>query len=202
MLSKRRNTLFLKVFVSMLFGSFFLQSSNGFKKFSPCSRSINSFLLRSSQLFSSSGPQTSNRPTSNGVSLDVNLIASDPDLVMKHLLARRSNSQLENDLKRISDLRSKRNALIIEGDAAKGKRKTLSAQIGQLMKEKREAEVTELKALVEEANAIADGADAKRLDLEAEIDSLFSLIPNLLDDRYVRKIPPFLVFNSFITIIR
>merc|ERR1711871_1591041 len=55
---------------------------------------------------------STDRIESNGVSLDTNLIASNPDLVLSHLKSRRSNQALLDDMMKIGDLRTKRNALI------------------------------------------------------------------------------------------
>lgn len=128
-------------------------------------------------------PAVNGRIPTNGVSLDVNLIASNQDLVMSHLTARRGSPQLMDDLKRMGELRSMRNALIVEGDTAKNLRKTLSAQIGQLMKEGKESEVAALKAQVEDANNRSAAAGEKQEKIDEEINRLFTLIPNLLDDR-------------------
>ena len=116
------------------------------------------------------------------VSLDTNLIASNSDLVLSHLKSRRSSQELINDMMKIGDLRSQRNTLIQEGDAAKSERKSLSQKIGMLMKEKKEDEVGELKAQVEKANAISAAVDEKLNIVDNEINRLFSVLPNLLDD--------------------
>ena len=136
--------------------------------------------LRQLRMSTTSGAM---RAASNDKSLDVNLIASDPDLVMQHLKARRASDSVMNDLRAIGDLRIRRNSLIFESDKAKSQRKTLSAQIGQLMKEKKEEEVAALKREVEDASAIAGKADEELKDIDAEINKKLFFIPNLLDDR-------------------
>lgn len=98
-------------------------------------------------------------------------------------MSRKASESLFHDLKTISELRSKRNLLIQESDAAKNKRKTLSVQIGQLMKEKNEVEVNKLKQNVEEANKIIETTDSKMIELDDKMNQLFALFPNLLDDR-------------------
>ena len=125
---------------------------------------------------------STDRIESNGVSLDTNLIASNPDLVISHLKSRRSNQALLDDMMKISDLRTKRNALIKEGDAAKSERKALSKQIGMLMRDNKEDEVAVLKQKVEEATSTSDSIDVKLAAVDMEINALFSVIPNLLDD--------------------
>lgn len=131
----------------------------------------------------------STRPASNDKSLDVSLIASEPELVMQHLRARRASESVVGDLLAIGDLRARRNSLIFESDKAKSQRKTLSAQIGQMMKEKKDQEVAALKLEVESVSAIAAKADEELKDIDAEMSKLVSYIPNLLDDRYAPTNP-------------
>ena len=123
------------------------------------------------------------RPTANDACLDANLIANSPDLVLSHLTSRKSNSDLVNQVLKISSLRSERNSLIIEGDKAKNKRKTLSQEIGIMMKSGA-AEVDELKDEVKKANEISSACDLKLQEIDGEIEKIISVLPNLLDDRY------------------
>lgn len=115
--------------------------------------------------------------------MDTNLLATNPDLVISHLTSRRSNPALLEDVSKIAALRTERNQLIVKGDAAKGVRKTLSQQIGQLMKEGKSAEVAALKQQVEEASVTAAECDTELVTIDAAINRLFSVLPNLLDDR-------------------
>lgn len=71
----------------------------------------------------------------------------------------------------------------MKGDAAKAERNSLSQQIGQLMKNKQMDEVAELKRRVEAASLISAEVDAQLSGIDASIDSLLSVVPNLLDDR-------------------
>lgn len=128
------------------------------------------------------------RLRSDGASLDTNLLATNPDLVISHLQSRRSNPGLLDDVAKIAALRTRRNLSIVKGDAAKGIRKNLSQQIGQLMKEGKTAEVMELKKKVEEASETSAATDADLEIIDAEINTLFSVLPNLLDDRSARII--------------
>ena len=123
------------------------------------------------------------RAPANDVSLDTNLLANNPDLVLSHLTSRRSSTELMESVSKIAALRTERNALIVQGDAAKNTRKTLSAQIGQLMKEGKTAEVDELKRQVEKANEVSAAADEAQGHIDRQIDAIFSVLPNLLDDR-------------------
>lgn len=123
------------------------------------------------------------RLPANGASLDTNLLATNPDLVTSHLQSRRSNPGLLDDVAKIAALRTQRNLLIVKGDAAKSIRKTLSQQIGQLMKEGKNSEVVELKKKVEEASETSAATDAELVTIDDNINTLFSVLPNLLDDR-------------------
>jgi hypothetical protein len=123
------------------------------------------------------------RLPANDASMDTNLLATNPDLVISHLTSRRSNPALLEDVSKIAALRTERNQLIVKGDAAKGVRKTLSQQIGQLMKEGKSAEVAVLKLQVEEASVKAAECDTELVTIDAAINRLFSVLPNLLDDR-------------------
>lgn len=124
------------------------------------------------------------RLSSAGLSLDTSLIAEHPDVVISHLKARKASAKLVDDVRRISELRTQRNSLIVEGDAARSARKNLSQQIGKLMRENpTSSEVEALKAQADEANDRADKADSQQQLIDSEMSSLFSLFPNLLDDR-------------------
>ena len=123
------------------------------------------------------------RLPANGASLDTNLLATNPELVTSHLQSRRSNPSLLDDVSTIAALRTQRNQLIVKGDAAKSVRKNLSQQIGQLMKEGKTEEVAELKKQVEEASESSASSDLELVEIDASINKLFSVLPNLLDDR-------------------
>ena len=125
----------------------------------------------------------SSRIPANDVSLDTNLLSTNPDLVLSHLTSRRSSAELMENVSKLSALRNERNAQIVAGDAAKNVRKTLSQQIGQLMKEGRTAEFDELKLQVEKASEISATADVALGHIDQQINAIFSVLPNLLDDR-------------------
>ena len=78
---------------------------------------------------------SSPRGDTNHLSLDSNLLAENPDLVKRHLISRKTNCSVLDDVDSIAALLDKRNKLISEGDVARSERKTLSQQIGKLMKE-------------------------------------------------------------------
>ena len=151
--------------------------------FKAVSRSRPCGISSSSSSSSSSTALRASRVPANDVSLDTNLLANNPDLVLSHLTSRRSSTELMESVSKIASLRTERNALIVQGDTAKNARKTLSVQIGQLMKEGKAAEVDELKRQVEKASDASAAADEAQGHIDRQIDAIFSVLPNLLDDR-------------------
>lgn len=133
--------------------------------------------------FASSGVRLMERISSEGVSLDTTVVSTNPALVLSHLKARRSGESIVAHVSTIGSLRTERNALIVEGDAAKSTRKSLSLLIGQSMKEGKEEQVQALKLQVEQASAASAAADEKLAKIDADINAIFSIMPNLLDDR-------------------
>lgn len=122
------------------------------------------------------------RGVADGKTLDVNLMAAEPDLVKSHLKARRASDAIFEDVARIGKLRDDRSAEIQKGDKAKSDRKTLSQQIGKLMKEGKQEEVDAIKEEVAAASAISAACDEELGKIDAEIDTILACIPNLLDD--------------------
>jgi seryl-tRNA synthetase len=141
------------------------------------------------------------------VSLDTQLAATNAELVLSHLRARRASPELLASMSTIGSLRSSRNACIVAGDAARGERKALSQEIGILMRgagkkgaapgggggggsSKGEEEaaaaaadaVGAIKAAVEVASARATAADEEQATVDTQLHALFALLPNLLDD--------------------
>ena len=148
--------------------------------------------LKSMRLLSSSSSHSiskclassTSRPTSNDLSLDTTLIATQTDLVVSHLESRKSDSKLIEKVLTIKDLRAERNNCIVEGDRYKSVRKTLSKEIGSLMAQKKLVEVEVLKQKVEQASQDSALTDDKLAKIDVEIDDILSIVPNLLDDRY------------------
>lgn len=130
------------------------------------------------------------RPSSSGLSLDTNLIASQLDLVLSHMKARRCDGKILDDITQIKSLREDRNALIVEGDNQKNIRNKLSKEIGMRMgqlkiaedKTDLEKEIADIKAQVEDAAKISAECDDKLAVIDKNINEIFTIIPNLLDD--------------------
>lgn len=126
---------------------------------------------------------SSERAAADGVSLDAKLMAENPDLVRDHLASRRASEEIMDSVLEVQKLMKSRNELIFQRDGALNQRKTLSAEIGKLMKGGQADEAEELKKKVAALNDEADSADAKVTDMEAKIADLADRVPNLLDDR-------------------
>lgn len=127
----------------------------------------------------------STRPKANDLSLDSILASTQPELISAHVTSRKSDAAMIEKVQSMHELRHERNQLIVAGDKARNIRKTLSKDIGMLMKEKKIAEVEVLKAQVEAANAESHAANERLELIEKEISLILSSLPNLLDDRYV-----------------
>lgn len=125
----------------------------------------------------------SSRLSSSGLSLDSSLISANSQLVISHLHSRKSAQELVDAVRKIPELRAQRNALIVEGDAARNARKTLSKEIAMLMKKGEASEAEKLKLKVEESNILSAVAAEKQQLIDEEIDRILSVVPNLLDDR-------------------
>jgi len=150
------------------------------------SRRIYSIGNKLIQMSSSTSTTTNTkRISSNGHSLDTQFVSENLDTVLSHLHARRSSPELIKQVSLISELRQQRNSLIQERDISLNSRKTLSQQIGTLIKEgKGDSEIQALKAKVDEMNELANKATFNLEIVDGKINSIFCIIPNLLDDRY------------------
>jgi seryl-tRNA synthetase len=127
----------------------------------------------------------SHRLSATGKSLDLALLAAEPDLVISHLRARRSPETIFQEVSRIGALRVSRSAQIVQGNESKSKRNALSQAIGKLMKEGRVAddpEIARLKQQVAEASAVAAACDSNLVDIDAEIQKVLLCLPNLLHE--------------------
>lgn len=124
-----------------------------------------------------------NRVDADGVSLDAQLVARQPDIVISNLKARRAGPESIATVSTIGELMEKRSELIREKDKALNTRKTLSAAIGKLMKEGNNEQVDKIKAEVAAAKEISDAADTTLGEIDKNVDQLFMRLPNLLDAR-------------------
>lgn len=115
--------------------------------------------------------------------LEPRLIAERPELVKSHLNRRGATDQQFAAVDRIAELTVQRNKIAKHRDEALAIRKQLSPQIGRMMKEQDVDGAEALKKQVQEASERAKDLDAELEEVEAEQNSLFSELPNLLDSR-------------------
>jgi seryl-tRNA synthetase len=117
-----------------------------------------------------------------GKSFDARLVTEEPELIMAHLKARRASEQQLGSIQQIGGawsgdndawypgvawpthpsfaaLNLRRKELVKQQQGALTQRKSLSAEIGKLMREKKAEEAEALKRQVEEANKVAAAAE-------------------------------------------
>lgn len=119
------------------------------------------------------------------LSMDVKTIVSKTELVLSHLKSRRASTEAIEAAKTIASLQSKRVSLIQERDDFLAQRKEASAKVGMLMRDKDNADPTEVDKQKELSAKAAEGAQKAESELEgiqSTMDSLLGGIPNLLDD--------------------
>lgn len=134
---------------------------------------------------------TAERPSANGLGLEVRLVAEQPELVKVHLAARGASEDVLTSVDEMAKLYERRKELITRGDAAREIRKRLSGQIGKLMKEGNTEEAEELKKQVEAANVDADVCDKEQAEVDEKCGNSFTALPNLVSGCEQRAAPPF-----------
>ncbi|GAB5353834.1 hypothetical protein AAMO2058_000068100 [Amorphochlora amoebiformis] len=117
------------------------------------------------------------------VDYDLRLLQDSPELVISHLKARRAKEDILEAVGLIGNLNEHRRQLIQERDVYLNMRKTLSAEIGKLMRSGKQDEVGELKAQVETASQGAAGKEEDLEEVQTQCKNLFFRLPNLLDNR-------------------
>ena len=109
--------------------------------------------------------------------LDINLIRENPDLVRTALKNRQMESSFVDDILRLDE---KRRTLLTQVEQLKAERNTVSKEIGK-MKDAAERE-RKIAAMREVGDKIAT-LDKEVADVEAELTSLTSALPNIPDER-------------------
>jgi len=109
--------------------------------------------------------------------LDINLIRENPDLVRTALKNRQMESTSVDDILRLDE---KRRTLLTQVEQLKAERNTVSKEIGKL-KDAAERE-KKIAAMREVGDKIA-ALDKEVTDVEAELTSLTSALPNIPDER-------------------
>jgi len=113
--------------------------------------------------------------------LDINIVRNNPEIVKENIKKKFQDQKLVL-VDEVIELDKKVRALKIEGDDLRAMRKTLSNQVGALMKEKRVEEANEIKAQVVANNERITQIEAEVAEIEAQIKQRMMVIPNIVDD--------------------
>ena len=113
--------------------------------------------------------------------LDINIIRNNPEVVKENIKKKFQDAKLPL-VDEVIELDKKVRALKIEGDDLRAMRKTLSNQVGALMKEKRIDEANQIKAQVVANNERIVAIEAEVAEIEAQIKQRMMVIPNIIDD--------------------
>ena len=113
--------------------------------------------------------------------IDINLIRTNPDLVKENIRKKFQDHKLPY-VDEVLVLDSKIRELKKEGDSLRANRNVLSAQIGQLMKEKNVEKAEEVKALVVKNNNRIVEIEKEEQEESLKLKKLMMSIPNIIDD--------------------
>ena len=112
--------------------------------------------------------------------IDINLIRTNPELVKENIKKKFQDAKipLVDD---VLALDKQNRDLKQQGDNLRAERKTLSAQVGMLMKDKKLAEAEEIKAKVKaDADKLVE-IENKQAEIDEQIKKIMMTIPNILD---------------------
>ena len=114
--------------------------------------------------------------------IDPKLLAEDPDAVKLNLAKRQADDTILSAVDAIGALARRRKAIISERDELRGKRNSLSKQIGLLFREGKRDEAEAIKVQVQEGNERTKVLEDELETLEAERHALSMTVPNLLQE--------------------
>ena len=112
--------------------------------------------------------------------IDINLIRENPELVKENIKKKFQDQKLElvDEVKKLDeDYR----ALRVRADELRGRRNTISKEIGQLMKQGLKEKAEEVKAEVAKIAKEIEESEVKEIELEAAIKKIMMVIPNIVD---------------------
>lgn len=112
--------------------------------------------------------------------IDIKLIRENPELVKENIKKKFQDEKLElvDEVKKLDeDYR----ALRVRADELRGRRNTISKEIGQLMKQGLKDKVEEVKAEVAKIAMEIEESEVKEIELEAAIKKIMMVIPNIVD---------------------
>lgn len=113
--------------------------------------------------------------------IDINLIRTNKDLVKENIKKKFQDHKLPL-VDEVLELDTKVRALKQAGDELRAMRKTLSNQVGALMKEKRVDEANQIKAQVVANNEKIAQYEVEVAEIEAQIKTKMMTIPNIIAD--------------------
>ena len=112
--------------------------------------------------------------------IDIKLIRENPELVKENIKKKFQDEKLElvDEVKKLDeDYR----ALRVRADELRGRRNTISKEIGQLMKQGLKDKAEEVKAEVAKIAKEIEESEVKEIELEAAIRKIMMVIPNIVD---------------------
>ena len=112
--------------------------------------------------------------------IDIKLIRENPELVKENIKKKFQDQKLElvDEVKKLDeDYR----ALRVRTDELRGRRNTISKEIGQLMKQGLKEKAEEVKAEVAKIAKEIEESEVKEIELEAAIKKIMMVIPNIVD---------------------
>ena len=112
--------------------------------------------------------------------IDIKLIRENPELVKENIKKKFQDQKLElvDEVKKLDeDYR----ALRVRADELRGRRNTISKEIGQLMKQGLKDKAEEVKAEVAKIAKEIEESEVKEIELEASIKKIMMVIPNIVD---------------------
>ena len=112
--------------------------------------------------------------------IDIKLIRENPELVKENIKKKFQDQKLElvDEVKKLDeDYR----ALRVRADELRGRRNTISKEIGQLMKQGLRDKAEEVKAEVAKIAKEIEESEVKEIELEAAIKKIMMVIPNIVD---------------------
>lgn len=112
--------------------------------------------------------------------IDIKLIRENPELVKENIKKKFQDQKLElvDEIKKLDeDYR----ALRVRADELRGRRNTISKEIGQLMKQGLKEKAEEVKVEVAKIAKEIEESEVKEIELEAAIKKIMMVIPNIVD---------------------
>lgn len=112
--------------------------------------------------------------------IDIKLIRENPELVKENIKKKFQDEKLEL-VDKVKKLDEDYRALRVRADELRGRRNTISKEIGQLMKQGLKDKAEEVKAEVAKIAKEIEESEVKEIELEAAIKKIMMVIPNIVD---------------------